>query len=73
MQDDFKGDYGGVSFVNKVILTKSDLIAMDNEKCFHSSLRLRKLIISELVHLQAHIRSLRSTRWSCGRLTSPRN
>lgn len=56
-----------------LLIMKSDLIAIDNEKCFHSSLRLHKLLISKLTHLQAHIRSLRSTRWSCGRFIAPRN
>lgn len=44
------------------MITKSDFIAIDNEKCFHSSLRLHKLLISKLDVLKIHIRSLRSAR-----------
>ena len=47
--------------------------ALHIEKCFPSLAGLRKLIISKLVHLRSHIRSLRSARWARGRLTSPRN
>ncbi len=58
----FENGFAMISNFTFAMITKSDFIAIDNEKCFHSSLRLHKLLISKLDVLKIHIRSLRSTR-----------